>query len=168
MATCPIVALYRGGPDAYGRTLDQIRGWDHESLEDIHDFIQFLFPTRQPSGVNSDAPLVTDATVAAFHADPALRAELAHSLAVMLDFYGLQTDPSSGRVTKADNFATRAENWLDAPNHNFLRLTRILTCLRLLGLPDRATALLACLEEIHQERPGLFGRSIEFWRAAVR
>ena len=168
MTACPIVAFYRGGPDTYGRTLDEIRSWDHDRLEDVHDFIQFLFPTRQPSAFNVDAPLVTDKTIAAFHADPALRAELAHSLEVMLDFYGLQTDPERGVVIKADNFATRAENWLVVPNHNFLRLTRILTSLRLLGLADRAVALLACLEQLNTERPGLFGNSIDFWRAAVR
>lgn len=168
MTACPIVAFYRGSPDTYGRTLDEIRSWDHDRLEDVHDFIQFLFPTRQPSAFNVDAPLVTDKTIAAFHADPALRAELAHSLEVMLNFYGLETDLKSGGVIKADKFATRAENWLVVPNHNFLRLTRILTSLRLLGLADRAVSLLACLEQLNTERPGLFGNSIDFWRATVR
>src|SRR5687767_14960180 len=61
-----IVEFYSGGRDSAGRTLDEILAWDDDRLEAIHDYIQWLFPTRQPSGVNPFAPLVTDATVRAF------------------------------------------------------------------------------------------------------
>src|SRR6266571_4801991 len=46
----PIVAYYSGGPDAGGRMLAEILAWNDERLEAVHDFIQWVFPTRQPSG----------------------------------------------------------------------------------------------------------------------
>jgi hypothetical protein len=135
MPGCPVVAFYRLEPDNRGRRVADIWTWDDTRLEARHDFIQYLFPLREPSPVVPDAPCVTDETVAAFAADHALREGLTRSLDRMLAFYGLRHDPASGRVERAERFADRAAVWLTPRNHNFLRLTRTLTCLRLLGLP---------------------------------
>src|SRR5690348_63214 len=86
----PVVAFYSGGRDTEGRTLEQILEWNDDLLEGVHDYIQWLFPTRQPSGVNRSAPLVTDGTVRMFQTDPALRDRLRDALDRMLAFYGLQ------------------------------------------------------------------------------
>ena len=64
----PIVVFYSGGTDGNGRTLREILGWSDATLEGVHDYIQWVFPTRQPSGVNPFAPLVTAETVRAFAA----------------------------------------------------------------------------------------------------
>ena len=85
----PIVAFYSSGPDRSGRTLGEILAWDDERLEAVHDYIQWVFPTRQPSGVNPFAPLVTDGTVRAFAGDAALRDRLRQAFDRMLIFYGL-------------------------------------------------------------------------------
>ena len=85
-----IVQFYSGGRDAAGRTLDEILAADDEWLESVHDYIQWLFPTRQPSGVNPLAPLVNDATIAAFRRDAALRERLRRAFNRMLTFYGLR------------------------------------------------------------------------------
>src|SRR5438105_15924131 len=84
-----IVAFFSGAPDADGRRLAGILAWDDDRLEAVHDYIQWVFPTRRPSGVNPSAPLVTDATVRAFEQDAALRARLREALDRMLIFYGL-------------------------------------------------------------------------------
>ncbi|HEX4612278.1 MAG TPA: opioid growth factor receptor-related protein [Urbifossiella sp.] len=164
----PIAAFYRGEPDARGRRLDEILAWDDTRLEDRHDFIQYLFPLREPSPIVPDAPLVTDETVAAFAADETLRERLARALDRMLAFYGLRHDPATGRVDRTADFGRRAREWLTARNHNFLRLTRILTSLRLLGLPDRSAGLLACLEGVAAEFPQVVGNSLAFWQATGR
>ena len=86
----PLLAFYRGaGPDAAGRTIDEIWAFDHRQLEMVHDFIQWLFPLPEPSRFNPDAPLLTAADMAAFRAAPALRARALRSLDLMLAFYGL-------------------------------------------------------------------------------
>lgn len=164
----PAVAFYGGGRDSQGRTLDQILAWDDLRLEAVHDYIQWLFPTRQPSGVNPLAPLVTDATVRAFAREHQLRDALQRAFDRMLGFYGLRR--SGGRIEPdPSRFEDRARTWLSAGNHNHLRLTRIMDSLATLELIEDARALQRCLLEVaagrHAARvsPG----TREFWRRAI-
>ena len=166
----PIVAFYQGGRDSAGRTLAEILSWNDDRLEAIHDYIQWLFPTRQPSGVNPDAPLVSDATVAAFAADLVLPDRLRLAFDRMLTFYGLRR---KGRRIEIDpsGFPLRSRVWLRPGNHNHLRLTRIMTSLATLGLRDDALALQRCLLEDVCGGPqadNVSKRTVTFWTDAVR
>ena len=161
-----IVEFYSGGRDSAGRTLDEILAWDDDRLEAIHDYIQWLFPTRQPSGVNPFAPLVTDATVRAFASDDTLRDRLRGALDRMLVFYGLRREGARIEID-ATRFAARARTWLHPGNHNHLRLTRIMDSASTLGLRDDALALKRCLLEDVCTGPGtgrVSARTLEFWR----
>ena len=61
----PIVRFYRGtGFDARGRSLDEVLAWDDERLEDVHDYIQWLFPLDEPSQFTPHAPLLTAESLA--------------------------------------------------------------------------------------------------------
>src|SRR5579864_4023505 len=112
-----IVAFYRGeAPDYLNRRLQDIWGWDNDRLEEVHDYIQVLFPNREPSMFNARAPLLDDETVAAFRSDPRLRENLVLSLARMLRFYGLRFDAGTGQVVRADDFSERAANWINPGN----------------------------------------------------
>ena len=167
------VRFYSGGTDDRERTLDRILAWPDEQLEMVHDYIQWLFPTIAPSGVNPSAPLVTAGTAAAFAANPELRERLRRSLERMLRFYGLRRamkDDEVRIVIDAARFSERAAAWLRPRNHNHLRLTRIMQSLSALGLDVEARALQRCLLEDVGEGPGA-GRitpdTREFWRRAV-
>ena len=164
-----IVSFFSGHPDPAGRTLAGILEWDDNRLEAVHDYVQWLFPTRQPSGVNPLAPLVTDATVAAFERDPALRVRLRQAFDRMLLFYGLRW--SEGRIEIDDSrFTARARVWLRPGNHNHLRLTRIMESLATLGLTAEARALQRCLLEDIYRGPGansVSPRTADFWRRAI-
>jgi Opioid growth factor receptor (OGFr) conserved region len=165
-----IVSFYSGKPDPSGRTLAGVLAWDDERLEAIHDFIQWLFPTSRPSGVNPSAPLVTDATIKAFERDEALRDHLRQALDRMLLFYGLRWNGDRIEID-ASRFPARARVWLRPGNHNHLRLTRIMESLATLGLPAQAQALQRCLLEDVCTGPGagaVSPRTAEFWRRAVR
>lgn len=162
----PIVAFYSGGRDAAGRTLGEILAWNDDRLEAVHDYIQWLFPTSRPSGVNPFAPLVTEGTVRAFSADKLLRARLRQALDRMLAFYGLMRRDARIEIDPA-RFPVRARLWLHAGNHNHLRLTRIMDSVSALGLPDDARALKRCLLEDVCAGPGagrVSERTVEFWR----
>jgi hypothetical protein len=164
------VAFYHGARDSEGRTLDEILAWDDERLEAVHDYIQWLFPTRQPSGVNPWAPLATDETARAFSRDGALRDRLRRSFERMLVFYGLRE--TSGRHVEIDDrrFPERAHVWLHPGNHNHLRLTRIIDSLSTLGLAPEARALQRCLIDDVAAGPGagrISARTIQFWRQAT-
>jgi hypothetical protein len=160
-----IVSFYKGlAPDAFGRTITDIWAYSDQQLEDIHNYIQRLFPNRTPSAF-VNAPLLDDATVRAFHEDEDLRRRLLTSFDRMLRFYGLVR--AGEQVVRGRDFAVKARNWLTPYNHNFLRITRILLCLKELGLGAWAGAFFRCLEEIHTEHPEIGSETFGYWRNTV-
>jgi hypothetical protein len=167
----PIVRFYRlEGPDARGRMLTDILAWDDARLESVHDYIQWLFPLPEPSAFNPVAPILTEATMRTFQRDATLQARLGQALARMLAFYGLAASTRPGRVEieKTKDFPAQSRQWLHPGNHNHLRLTRILTCLRLLGLEEHSRALFSCLERIAGEHPdAISSTTLAYWCKAV-
>jgi hypothetical protein len=162
----PIVAFFGGGTDDCGRTLAGIVSWDDDRLEAVHDYIQWTFPTRQPSGVNPFAPLVSDETIAAFAREPALRAALRGAFDRMLTFYGFRWNADRIEMD-LEHFDSRSDVWLHPGNHNHLRLTRIMDSLATLGLRAEAAALRRCLLNDVCAGPGagrVSPRTVEFWR----
>lgn len=163
--------FYSGeGTDHRGRTLQQILAWDDAVLEDEHDFIQWLFPLMEPSGVNPDAPVLSPDEIQQFRASADFQARVVGAFRRMLRFYGLQMTEIGRaiRIEKAPNFSTRRKNWITPRNHNFLRVTRILKSLSLLGLPLYAAALLACLTELFAEDGHIIGPvTFNYWQHAV-
>jgi hypothetical protein len=164
-----IVEFYRGTkPDYLGRRLQEIWQWDNDHLEYSHNYIQVLFPNREPSEFNANAPLLDPVTIDAFLHDEQLRKNLATSLQRMLRFYGLEYKEESGKVVKGPDFSERAGDWITPHNHNFLRITRILKCLVDLGLLDSARASNECLNEIYSEFAADIGpEAIAYWRRAL-
>ncbi len=170
MAGSALLRFYRReGADHRGRTLDDIRAFDTARLEGTHDFIQWLFPLPEPSGANPHAPILSREDIAAFAAGPALREELRASLDLMLRFYGLRREGSGEAVgiARGPGYASRSGEWLDR-SHNFLRLSRILRCLALLGCAPEARALLACLEDVARDNAWAVGSdTLSHWRRAA-
>ena len=122
-----------------------------------------LFPLPEPSHFNARAPLLDDAALARFRTDDVIRENLLRSFRLMLRFYGFKEDEKTGEVVEAENFGERGEEWLWPRNHNHLRITRILRCLTLCGLRDRAAAFLKCLLALPgQER--ITEESWRYWR----
>lgn len=170
----PVVAFYSGAADPRGRSLTHILDWTDERLEGTHDYIQWMFPTATPSGVNPLAPLVTPRTQRAFVERPELRDALRRSLDRMLRFYGLRRETSAAGdvhvVIDEPRFQTRAAHWLRPGHHNHLRLTRIVQSLALLGLRSEARALQTCLLSDVAPGPGLHRitpDTLEYWRGAL-
>jgi hypothetical protein len=165
-----ILAFYEGrASDDRGRFRDEILRFDDRQLEEIHDFIQWLFPLPERSGANPSAPRLDDAAIAAFRARPELREALRRSLDRMLTFYGLEW--SGERIVEGPFFPGQS-NWLHPGNHNHLRLTRILRSLRLLGEAQAAQTLFDVLSDIYREerrtgRNRISRRSFQFWKSAA-
>jgi len=120
-----LLDFYRGqGTDSEGRTLKAMWAWDNDSLEEVHDFIQWLFPLPEPSQFNPNAPLLTDEDIAAFKGDPVLHGNLLKSFDRILRFLGFII--KDGNVIEGDNFSDRIPDVWAMPNHNWLRISRIL------------------------------------------
>lgn len=166
-----IIDFYAGtGTDHRGRTIDDIWAFDHDQLERVHDYIQWLFPTDRPSGYNPWAPVLDAGSVRALRALPDLSTRVGRSLDLMLDFYGLrrQADGSTVRIEPSTTLEERGPHWWRAGNHNHLRLTRIISGLGLLGLVPAAIALEGVLQRIRREQStGISDETARYWTAAA-
>jgi hypothetical protein len=147
------------GVSASGYSLEQILDWPDEDWEESHDFVQWLFPTDEPSLFNPDAPVLDAATIARFRNDPVLRHRLRRSFDRWLSFCGI-TRTDDGLAF--DNPNPRV--W-DRQNHNWLRITRVLRSLNLLGLPDEAQAFFALLTTIQAR---IDPTTWQYWERAAR
>ncbi len=158
----------RRARDTEGRRLEDVWLWDDDSLEGCHDLIQWLFPLPEPSQFNADAPLLTDEDIAEFQSDPTLRDNLRRSFERITAFLGL-TVTAEGRMEEGPNFAARVPEVWSEPNHNWLRITRILRSLRLLGLEDLSGALYDRLASFYQSRRfPIDDVTFRYWTAAAR
>jgi hypothetical protein len=167
-----LIDFYSGvGADHRGRKIDNIITWDDQRLEQTHDYIQWLFPLAEPSRFNPDAPLLTQGDRAQFEQRPELRAKMLAALARMAVFYGLSLEKPSENEQATLRFAPRpghARHWIAPGNHNFLRITRILTSLGLVGLGPWAQALFAALEDLYRDHSAAIGsQTFGYWQRAV-
>ena len=163
-----LLAFYYGShPDSHGRMLAEILKQDDHWLEVCHNYIQWLFPTKEFSRVTPDAPVLDKATIDAFNADDLLQNHLRAALIRVLKFYGLRL--TSEAVVKGPNWNERKSNWFTENTHNSLRITRILKSLSALGLLDEARAFQAALHSLCDEEPdcGIDKVAMKFWREAV-
>src|SRR5579872_6353403 len=164
-----LVDFYRGeGTDAEGRLLTEMWTWSDEDLEITHDFIQWMFPLTEPSQYNPGAPILTEEDVTAFRADEQLRANLQKSFDRILAFLGL-THSENGTIVEGPRFSERVSEIWAEPNHNWLRITRILRSLYMLGLSHEARHLYDRLDAIYSSRRyPITAETFEFWADAVR
>jgi Opioid growth factor receptor (OGFr) conserved region len=89
----------------------------------------------------------------------------------MLKFYGLVLQMVNHRwvVRKGTNWEARSPNWMNRNSHNHLRITRILICLRTLGLSEIAFAYYETLTTIYRsEGQGkITADTFEYWTQAI-
>ena len=159
-----LVKFFHGtGTDDKGRTICDILNFSNEQLESVHDYIQWLFPTPTPSQFNPKAPILIKAHVGML--SEVGRQNYLKGFERMLAFYGFM-EIANGRVLKESRFEERSKGWLTPSNHNYLRITRILESLTLMGFRVFACNFLFTLKEIakyhhHMKTPLLY------WEAAV-
>jgi hypothetical protein len=166
-----LLGFYSGqSGDDRGRLLWDILAWPDEELESVHDYVQWLFPLTEPSAFNPRAPVINAAAIQEFRRSAELRGNLLAAFDRMLLFYGFEIMAGQEReIRRAGNFAERARVWLTPMNHNHLRITRILKCLRLVGLETQAQAFFAALAAVceMEPRPPITAETFRYWRAAI-
>lgn len=87
------------------------------------------------SYVNTSDPTLKNREIQAFRTSEELRNRLIKSLKVMLAFYGLECRTEENAeivIAKSEEYLSRSRKWIKILNHNYLRLTRILTSLIIL------------------------------------
>ena len=181
-----ILEFYKGErPNQEGLYYDDIMKFNHHELEDNHCYIQWLFPLKEPSLAVPGSPILTDEEIDIFashgkhHDDMVekleLRQKVLKDFEKMILFYGLKAylaeeEDSKTVVIKRDphTFEDKAKNWLTPRNHNFLRLTRMLTSLKLLGDSSSPRMLYECLCDIYEDNKAIIGPiTKQFWDEAM-
>lgn len=167
------------GVDVLGRRFEDIMEWDFRRLERSHDYIQWLFPTDEPSRFNVRAPVLTPDLVITIRKDLAIVASIRRAFGRFCSFLGFELvlhdkhmqDADQPRVVvrQAPFFHERVADCWEVGftgigfNHNWLRISRVLHCLRLVGLVEEAAAFLACLEQM-PELGIRCGSALVHWR----
>ena len=173
-------------PDFCGRKLRSILRWSDDRLEAVHNYIQILFPLPEASPINPAASTITEAVFNAFRSGDeeaeGLQAGLRLAFARIAGFFGFKVlgmnhegyieDDAEIALALAENCEERFSNWVVPFSHNHLRITRIIRCLRVLGLEKEASAFHSMVKA--QRNTTKYGgkistRSIMYWdRAAER
>lgn len=144
-----------------GDSLNDVWNYEHSQYEAGHNFIQWVFPSDEPSSVNPYAPVVDDKFRKIFKSEPVLRLRLKRSFLQFLDFIGLSLDHNNHIEIKNHGlFYLRVLR----PNHNLQRITRVLRCLFILGHKTYAFAFHRFLMN-HQNQINPI--TVDYWNGAI-
>jgi hypothetical protein len=123
---------------------------EREELEDIHDYIQWLFPLTEPSAAAPRSPVLTTEDMSIIKEDLVIQDNLNKALERMEQFY--------------DN----NDHWLEDYNHNHLRITRIIKSLNLLLDRDIAERFYGKIMDRINSSPGSVSEeSVSYWNKAL-
>ena len=122
--------LNGSGEDHLGRKYQDILAWSNAQLEDCHDQIQWIFPLHEESSMAENYPILTPEIVN--EAKDKGNEDILWNLTIASNrfkrFLGI------GAFKDAECI----ERCFVNGNHNLLRVTRIIRCLRLFGLDYEA------------------------------
>ena len=149
--TGPLHAYLAGtGRDGRGRLANDVLAFSDDRLEEVHDYIQWLFPLKARSAAQPQSPILSAAEVEGIRADPQARDTLIKASERMLRFYG----------------TTRW--WLTGYDHNHLRITRIIHSLALLLGPEEARRFHEAILALHEAAGSpVNARSLHYWAEAA-
>ena len=136
--------LSNNEPNPDGYLYSQLLQLTDQQMEYSHDVIQWLFPTKTVSTHNLEAPILTDEDIEEIKGNDTALNMISSGYKRMLSFYGLDVEVQNKntscashqtkmKIVPTDDFFVNSLRWLKYNNHNHLRLTRIMECLRLIG-----------------------------------
>ena len=164
-----IVEFYRGERgNTNNDMLADILTWTNGRLEMGHDWVQWVFPSNEPSRLNSDAPTMTLEESQYFEANVDLQQKVLTSFKRYLQFLDMTLiDGDVPTVEVSENTPW----WLRNFNHNMLRVTRVLKCLRLTGNTKYAQAFYNALRPYtvapEGGHPIVSHNTAQHWRNAI-
>jgi len=146
---------------------------NYQWLEQKHHFMQWLFPKATNGVSGACAPTLTSRAAKALAADPACSSRVMNAYRMILDFWGLELlDEETGAVRKGPHCAERFRN-IVAHEHNYLRITRVLVSMGMMGWTYLQGPLVELL--IEETAPGgalegalSRGALLRYWIPAVK
>jgi hypothetical protein len=145
--------------DSAGRTIEHILNFDEFDIENYHDFIQWIFPTAEKSLYNSNAPIISDNFKNILSVNPVAVCNFCKTCRLFIGFIGFDCE---GNTIKIKENSTM---FYDRPQHNLLRITRVLNSLNQLGKTSCSKKLFSALENIYTKYPNkISNTSFTFWK----
>ena len=142
--------LSNGGVDFKGRTLEMIWSFTDEQIESIHDFVQIIFPLDKPSE-------------STFHGYYLSSQEIINKIK------GNQAAKENILKSSKWYFSFLKRNiwlWNRKYDHNQLRITRVIECLRLLVSDEEADKFYENVLKIIEDDNRINETSLNFWNKA--
>ena len=102
--------------------------YDDKQMEMYHDFIQWIFPTKCPSIMHPEAPIIDENFAEMLCADKCARKNYCKSCQRYLNYMNFDCNGDSNIID-----STRDMPFYKLPYHNFLRITRMLDSLNQTG-----------------------------------
>jgi c-di-AMP phosphodiesterase-like protein len=121
--------------------------------------------------LNSDAQSLTKNESNIFKESKELQSLVIKSFELMLNFYGMELNQETGKIQRNEKLWKQRYEFLDDSFHNYLRITRILNCLELVGLGHLKIEWISLfVEEIFQNQLLKNAKSslIQFWIPTLR
>ena len=136
-------------PDFKGRFIQDIWNFTDDQIEHNHDFIQLIFPLNKPSqAVTNDLFLKSKEEINTLRKDNIIRQNILKS---------------------KDWFTTFLKNnnqWKSYSDHNQLRITRIIECLRLLVSDQKADQFYQDIIKMLGRKNKVNTKTLKFWKEA--
>ena len=133
-------------PDYCDRYLSNIWKYSDKQIEEVHDYIQWIFPLDTLSKAVPHSPALINEEIIEIRSSELAQENLLKSKEWFLDFL------------------SRSDRWVAKKNHNHKRISRMIRSLRLLHSDDAADE---CAREIIKlaSQKGMQSRNvIEFWK----
>ena len=135
--------------DFKGRFLSDIWDFTDDEIEDNHDFIQLIFPLDKPSeAIAHDIYLEDVNEILKIKSDKIIKKNLIKSRDWFI------------------KFLMRNDQWKTYSDHNQLRITRIIECLRLLISDQEANRFYLTIISIIGEHNEINKITLEYWSNA--
>jgi hypothetical protein len=151
--------------DYRGRTIDSILRFSENDIENNHDFIQWIFPTKERSLYNKDAPIIDDKFCELLESNAIAQQNFCKSCNLFLNFIGFNCDRKGEDIYRINN----SRMFYDRPTHNLLRITRVLNSLNQIGKSACSNKLFRQLKELHDLHIALIpSTSFSFWEATQK
>ena len=146
-------------PDYKRRWHHQILKFTDEELELCHDQIQWMFPLHEESAFAKTYPVLTPSVIEACNKSDEVKKNMILAAERMSSFYGLEIDEPA-----IHERWTRSQ--LGRPNHNLLRITRIIRSLRFMDLEAEAKVFHMFASKIGIQQ-NLSKKTFEYWDKAL-
>lgn len=145
------------GKDFKGRTYTEMVNCSDEEMEQCHDQIQHMFPLHEESKFADTYPLINKKIIEVAKRKSIIMFNLLIATNRMEEFFGI------GEFEDKEKWKL----WCKNRNHNLLRITRIIRCLRLFGLDGIAENFYSEVVVVGREM-NLEEKTFEFWEKALK